>query len=211
MRVAIDMDGVVVRLYQAIISLYSLPGNKLANEIPTGGSIATVLSAHSASAKDRSSKALCAAATEENVWERVSTLPAGWWAKLAPDPAGMLLVAKLRARGVEVFPVSAPLLLGRNDAGYGASCEGKRRWLEHNLPELSRKLVLTEAKHLVARPDTILVDDSTDQVEAWRKAGGPAVLWYQPWNRRSRAHVLDEHSRLLHLEAGRELPPDIGG
>ena len=43
MRVAVDMDGMIVCLYQAVISLYGLPGNKLAHEITTGGSIAGVL------------------------------------------------------------------------------------------------------------------------------------------------------------------------
>lgn len=209
MKVAIDLDGVVVRLYPAIISLYGLPG-KLADTMTTGGSIADVLTYHSQSSKTWSGKVACSNATEASVWERVSLLPGSWWAGLKPDPAGMLLVAKLRARGVEVVPISQPLLLGRNDAGYGASCEGKRRWMDRNLPELSADLVLTAAKHKCARPDTILVDDSPAKVEAWRKAGGPAVLWYQPWNRRSAAHVRDEHSLLLHLEAGRELPHDLG-
>lgn len=211
MRVAVDMDGMIVCLYQAVISLYGLPGNKLVHEITTGGSIAGVLVAHAQSAKSWSGKVACTNATEESVWDRVSSMPASWWAGLKPDPAGMLLVAKLRARGVEVVPISQPLLLGRNDAGYGPSCEGKRKWMERNLPELAADLILTAAKHKCARPDTILVDDSPHQVEAWRQAGAPAVLWYQPWNRRSRSHLLDEHSRLLHLEAGRELPPDVGG
>lgn len=210
MRVAVDLDGLIVRLYQAVISLYGLPGNKLAHEIATGGSLADVIVAHSQSSKTWSDKVSCTNATEVSVWDRVSAMPASWWASLKPDPAGLLLVAKLRARGVEVMPISQPLLLGRNDAGYGASCEGKRKWMERNLPELAADLILTSAKHKCARPDTILVDDSPVHVEAWRKAGGPAVLWYQPWNRRSRAHRLDEHSRLLHLEAGRELPPDLG-
>ena len=204
------MDGVTVRLYQAIISLYGLPGNKLAHEIATGGSIADVLTKHSQSSKTWSGKVACTNATEASVWERVASMPGSWWARLKPDPAGVLLVAKLRARGVEVVPISQPLLLGRNDAGYGASCEGKRKWMESNLPELAGDLILTAAKHKCARPDTILVDDSPAQVDAWRKAGAPAVLWYQPWNRRSRAHVFDEHSQVLHLEAGRELPPDVG-
>lgn len=210
MRVAVDMDGVIVRLYPAIISLYGLPGAKLANEIATAGSIADVLVAHSQSSKTWSDKVLCTNATETNVWDRVAAMPARWWAKLKPDPAGLLLVAKLRTRGVEVIPISQPLLLGRNDAGYGASCEGKRQWLEANVPELAGDLILTAAKHKFAGPDTILVDDSPAHVDAWRKAGGSAVLWYQPWNRRSRSHRFDEHARILHLEAGRELPPDLG-
>lgn len=209
MKIAIGLDGVLIKLYAGVLRLYSIEPH-LANTMSTGGSIAEVIQANAMQPRTMMGKRRAAQASDETVWAAVAAQLPSWWERLTPDPSGMLLVSKLLVRGIDVFPISQPLLLGRNDEGYAASCVGKRRWLERCLPLLSKRLVLTLEAHRCADPSTILVDDSPERVAAWRSAGGKAVLWYQPWNRRSPEHVLDEHSLVLHAEAERTLPDDLG-
>jgi hypothetical protein len=209
MNIAIGMDGVLAKLYESVLRLHSIEP-KHAYSMPTGGSIAEVIRTHALTPRTMTHKRRAAQATEEAVWATVAAQLPSWWERLAPDPNGVLLASKLLVRGIDVFPIAAPLLLGRNDDGYAASSVGRRRWLERHLPMLSRRLVLATEAHRCANPGTLLIDDVPERVAAWRSAGGPAVLWYQPWNRRSSEHLMDERSRVLHAEAERTLPEDLG-
>jgi len=64
------------------------------------------------------------------------------------------------------------------------SASGKMEWVYRNLPQLKRKVIITTApKDVFAQvPDSILVDDSSTNVDAWRDAGGKAVLVPRWWN-----------------------------
>ncbi|NOQ21613.1 MAG: hypothetical protein GQ565_03035 [Candidatus Aegiribacteria sp.] len=64
------------------------------------------------------------------------------------------------------------------------SASGKVAWVQKNIPELSKQLIISTApKSMFARvPDSVLIDDSSDNVDAWRAAGGRAILVPRPWN-----------------------------
>lgn len=62
--------------------------------------------------------------------------------------------------------------------------EGKRAWARKHLPCRGAKVFIGSAKHLLAHPGALLVDDHDANVEAFRAAGGKAILVPRPWNTR---------------------------
>jgi len=64
------------------------------------------------------------------------------------------------------------------------SASGKMIWVNDNLPIYLKRTIITQApKHLLARPDTLLIDDKNENVDGFREAGGKALLIPRPWNR----------------------------
>jgi len=61
---------------------------------------------------------------------------------------------------------------------------GKMIWIDGWLPEYLKRTIITQApKHLLARPDTLLIDDKNENVDGFREADGKALLVPRPWNR----------------------------
>ena len=61
---------------------------------------------------------------------------------------------------------------------------GKWMWVRDNLPIYLKRTIITQApKSLLARPDTLLIDDKDENVEGFQKAGGNAILVPRPWNK----------------------------
>jgi len=64
------------------------------------------------------------------------------------------------------------------------SATGRWSWIREQLPEFYKRTIITQApKHLLARPDTLLIDDKDENVDGFREAGGKALLIPRPWNR----------------------------
>lgn len=64
------------------------------------------------------------------------------------------------------------------------SASGKMMWINSNLSVYLKRTIITQApKHLLARPDTLLIDDKDENVDGFRKAGGKVLLVPRPWNR----------------------------
>ena len=65
------------------------------------------------------------------------------------------------------------------------TADGKMMWIKnHLLDGFIKRTIITQApKHLLARPDTLLVDDKDENVDGFREAGGKALLVPRPWNR----------------------------
>lgn len=60
---------------------------------------------------------------------------------------------------------------------------GKLEWIHNYLPKwLHRQYIMTPHKYLLAKPGTLLIDDSNDNVNAFRYAGGRSILVPRPWN-----------------------------
>ena len=61
---------------------------------------------------------------------------------------------------------------------------GKWLWVRDNIPMYYKRTIITQApKHLLARPDTLLIDDKDENVDGFHEAGGKAHLICRPWNR----------------------------
>ena len=79
-----------------------------------------------------------------------------------------------------------------------AGCiDGKRDWIRKHLPQFRKRFLVGPAKEFAASPWTCLVDDNTDNVNAFKKAGGLAFLFPAPWNRRFKEHQLPALRRWL--------------
>ena len=64
------------------------------------------------------------------------------------------------------------------------SASGKMMWVNNNLPIYLKRTIVTQApKHLLARPDALLIDDKDENVEGFVAAGGQGILVPRPWNR----------------------------
>jgi len=56
-------------------------------------------------------------------------------------------------------------------------------WVKEHLSRYYKQLIITMApKHLLAKPDTLLIDDKDENVEGFWDAGGKAILVPRPWN-----------------------------
>ncbi len=64
------------------------------------------------------------------------------------------------------------------------SSTGKMLWVRDNLPVYLKRTIITQApKHLLARPDTLLIDDKDENIDGFVEAGGRGLLVPRPWNR----------------------------
>lgn len=59
-------------------------------------------------------------------------------------------------------------------------CRQRVAWILHHLN--TAPWIITENKHLVAGPGKLLIDDYPENIEAWREAGGEAILMPRTWN-----------------------------
>jgi len=64
------------------------------------------------------------------------------------------------------------------------SASGKMMWVNDNLPVYLKHTIITQApKFLLARPDTLLIDDKNQNVDEFYAAGGRGCLVPRFWNR----------------------------
>ena len=64
------------------------------------------------------------------------------------------------------------------------SSTGRWLWIKNHISMYYKRTIITQApKHLLARPDTLLIDDKDENVDGFREAGGKALLVPRPWNR----------------------------
>lgn len=86
---------------------------------------------------------------------------------------------------LDVCNASAPVMLLSTPTWAPSCVAGKLEWIQRETPTLARAYALCPAKHMVAHPGALLIDDGEHNVEAFRKAGGMAFLWPAPWNSKS--------------------------
>ena len=57
------------------------------------------------------------------------------------------------------------------------SMTGKWLWIKHNLPSYYKRTILMKSpKHLLAKPNTLLIDDRDSNIEKFQAAGGHGIL-----------------------------------
>lgn len=60
---------------------------------------------------------------------------------------------------------------------------GKLEWIHDHFPEwMHRQYAITPRKHLLARPDSLLIDDYSENIERFEAHGGYAITVPRPWN-----------------------------
>jgi hypothetical protein len=60
---------------------------------------------------------------------------------------------------------------------------GKLEWIHEHLPEwMRRQYAITPRKFLLARGDSVLIDDCEDNIQNFEDNGGHGILVPRPWN-----------------------------
>jgi rfaE bifunctional protein nucleotidyltransferase chain/domain len=121
-------------------------------------------------------------------WEldRVFNLPSDWFAMFGPDfweSAPWTSDGRdILHVGLDHFPPESVFLCS-SPTRDSSSAMGKLRWIERHLDESwLRRYVLTPCKHLLARPNVVLIDDCDANVRQFVGLGGQAILVPRPWN-----------------------------
>jgi hypothetical protein len=66
---------------------------------------------------------------------------------------------------------------------HSESLAGKHDWVTSRLPEWIHDQMITCArKEVCARSDALLIDDNQDNIQAFLRAGGEAIMYPRPWN-----------------------------
>ena len=144
----IDMDGVLVDFAAGVCALF---GSPLPGSGDAGKRVHEYLGIPS-----------------RVMWDRIDEAGERFWHELRPTPFASDLVALLRARG-EIFIASSPSL----SPGCAA---GKIGWLQSRFGRHFRGYAITPAKHLLSAPGRVLIDDSAENVDAFRAGGGEGIL-----------------------------------
>lgn len=99
-----------------------------------------------------------------------------FWAELKPYPWARDVVNNcLEFTGGNVSIVTNPAL--------DPNCAGQKIWwINHYYPGLAREFFIGPQKHLLAKPNHILIDDSEFNCKKFKEYGGKAILFPQKWN-----------------------------
>jgi 5'(3')-deoxyribonucleotidase len=112
--------------------------------------------------------------TPEQFW---APMDYHFWAQLArmPDAHEILLHVESAFGRENVCILTSP-------ARDPQCSSAKHAWIAACLPNYRRRFFIGSAKQFFARPDAVLVDDYDKNVDAFRDAGGQAILVPRPWN-----------------------------
>lgn len=110
----------------------------------------------------------------------------GFWRNLPLYPLAKEFVGIMETHG-DVYFATSPTLSS-------ACVAGKFDHIKEDFPHLSRRLIITADKSVLAGPRCTLIDDRDRNCETFVKAGGEAVLVPRPWNDRGFAGT---HNPLL--------------
>ena len=104
---------------------------------------------------------------DADFWEPITKAGVKFWVTLKWMPDGKQLWNYIKKFNPDLL--SAP---SREES----SRIGKRLWVKRNMPGTKLILRSAERKQEFATPDSILIDDRTDNIERWRNAGGVGIL-----------------------------------
>lgn len=112
--------------------------------------------------------------TDEEFWD--ITRSPEWWLNLQPYPWASDLILVFNDLFDVVYCTSPSL---------DSSCPSQKvEWLRRQgfMSNSRNDYVIAPKKELLARPDAILIDDSHENCDKFRLAGGKAIVFPQPWN-----------------------------
>lgn len=178
MRIFLDMDGVIADFQKAALELFDCV--HLMTESTPGVEIDAQMGF-----------------TRKEFWHQIYERRPDFWHHIEPYPWAKSLYDELR----KIAPVT---ILSKPDLN-PASLDGKLNWLQRNLGVSPfEDYIFTRHKHIISRPGFLLIDDTTETIDLWRKGGGHAVTFPQPWNTPIKI-VYDPQKAVDVVEATRQL------
>lgn len=112
--------------------------------------------------------------TANQLWTKIDGAGHDFWADMPKLPWAEDLVEMLTRSRLTTILCTSPTLSDECNSG-------KVAWISKNFPQFHRQFMITPCKHLL-RGDFVLIDDSDDNVEKFRRNDHPAILFPQPWN-----------------------------
>ena len=155
-HVFVDLDGVLADFVGAALELHGRP-DVLDNWPPGEWNISAVLGVSSG-----------------EFWKALDRQGAGFWESLEPFPWTFELldtIGKVAPFTILTCPSLDPGCL-----------DGKVRWLHRHLGRSFRDFLIGPSKHLLARPEFVLIDDSDRNIARFREHHGHGILFPQIWN-----------------------------
>lgn len=162
MRIYLDMDGVLTQCHICALQYYGMrieeyPKGMRVKDILNGAGISTL-------------------ANNDDFWADFDET--FWDSLLKTDECDALI-----DRAVELTGSTTHVFIATRPTNSPACYSGKAIWIRENLPEwIWQQVVMIKQKFLLAKPNTLLIDDSQENCKKFRDLGGHAILVKRPWN-----------------------------
>ena len=128
---------------------------------------------------------------EATLWEIIDYSRNGeFWRSLNPYPWFDRITNLLDQSGALWYFASSP-----SKATHSSMM--KLEWINRWCPRRSTNYILTHHKHLLAQPNTLLIDDSDMNCSKYIESGGEALVFPQPWNNNTR--TVEEFFEILSM------------
>lgn len=114
--------------------------------------------------------------TEEQFWNTIHEHNPMFWSCLEPYEWAHYLVKIIQEMSDDIYICTSPY---QHRYCYGQKYE----WISRYFPEFKERLIITNNKQLLAKPDTILIDDGDSNCKKFYQNGGEYILFPQTWNR----------------------------
>lgn len=157
-RIFVDLDDVLADFFSAACKAHEIPPE----DFPVDGTWGMLNGLESY--YDRP-------ITLEQFWTPINARGIGFWRDLEPTPFGLDLLKLLaRCSCEDVYVLTSP---GPTIDSY----VGKISWLKKQFSEVFRNFIITEFKHFLASPTSILIDDREEMVDKFTQAGGMGITF----------------------------------
>lgn len=110
----------------------------------------------------------------EFFWSKVDSGSCFFAAPQSPEAQMIMGTAELMVGSENVYLCTIPTT--------SQSAWQKMDWVASVYPAYKKRLIITHDKSLFANSESLLIDDSQENIEAFIEAGGHAVLVPRPWN-----------------------------
>lgn len=112
--------------------------------------------------------------TPAQFWDTCSE---SFWAGLnwTPDGKDILKILEDRFKPQNICLLSSP-------CATPGCMEGKKRWIDKNLPDYKRRFLMGPAKDFCAGPNKLLVDDYDENIRRFVLNGGLGITIPRKWN-----------------------------
>lgn len=107
-------------------------------------------------------------------WNAIHNQGSVFWEEIEPYPWYGELYSRCKR--------TAPTQILTSPSDHESSYQGKAAWLKKHLFLKPNQYFLGSEKTWLATSETVLIDDSDENCEAFNKAGGHVILFPQPWN-----------------------------
>lgn len=157
-HILVDLDGVLADFVGHAATVHKLPRARVLRNWPLN--------------EYRISKVL--GMPNSKFWKRLEEMGSAFWRTIPPTDELVPMLDWLQTLSVPWSVCTSPSL--------DPYClAGKLQWMEKWLRSGFRDYVITPQKYLLASPTTLLIDDSAENVRAFRQHGGRAFCFPRPW------------------------------